>query len=423
MRQSPLVRALAASLLLVPLSAVAISDDEVNRALQFNFSNPGARSLALGGAFTGLADDATAAYANPAGLTILRAPELGLELRHTGFDTPFVSGGEIVNNPFNTSGVGEGIGSDSVTQASFASFVYPLESATLAVYYHRTGDFDGSIDAAPIEFVDTAGNFFDQYPAARGRISYEIENIGFAVGYKFSDAFSVGASIAYSDFTIDSVTERDDPPITIQRQNGNDDDVIFSVGALWALSPKLNLGLAYRSGGDFSYAANNELLVDPFGELNFTPGFKVPHVLSLGLAYRPSDAWLFSFDVNHIEYSRLSDNLVTVFNGELPPLSIDDGTEIRFGVEYALLEMSTPLFLRAGVWRDPDHRLAFDAQAPGDCSLDFALCAAAALYPSGDDETHFSVGIGWAFEKFQLDFAADLSDLVDTYSASGVVRF
>ena len=36
--------------------------------LEFNFSNPGARSLAMGGAFVGRADDASAAYANPAGL-------------------------------------------------------------------------------------------------------------------------------------------------------------------------------------------------------------------------------------------------------------------------------------------------------------------------------------------------------------------
>ena len=46
--------------------------------LQFDFVNPGAKSLALGGAFTGLADDATATFANPAGLTLLLGPELSL---------------------------------------------------------------------------------------------------------------------------------------------------------------------------------------------------------------------------------------------------------------------------------------------------------------------------------------------------------
>ena len=60
MRTSALSRALMVAFAALPTLAHAINDDEVNRVLQFNFSNPGARSLGLGGAFTGLADDATA---------------------------------------------------------------------------------------------------------------------------------------------------------------------------------------------------------------------------------------------------------------------------------------------------------------------------------------------------------------------------
>ena len=36
------------------------TDLEINAAVQFNFSTPGARSLGLGGAFLAIADDATA---------------------------------------------------------------------------------------------------------------------------------------------------------------------------------------------------------------------------------------------------------------------------------------------------------------------------------------------------------------------------
>src|ERR1041384_6737719 len=57
-------------------------DIESLSGLQFNFGNPGARSLAMGGAFLGLADDASAAEANPAGLTILRKPEVSIEVRN-----------------------------------------------------------------------------------------------------------------------------------------------------------------------------------------------------------------------------------------------------------------------------------------------------------------------------------------------------
>ncbi len=49
--------------------------------LEFSFSNPGARSLGFGGAFVALADDATAAYANPAGLVQLVEPEVSVEGR------------------------------------------------------------------------------------------------------------------------------------------------------------------------------------------------------------------------------------------------------------------------------------------------------------------------------------------------------
>jgi hypothetical protein len=50
-------------------------------SLEFSFSNPGARSLGFGGAFVALADDATAAFANPAGIVQIAKPELSLEGR------------------------------------------------------------------------------------------------------------------------------------------------------------------------------------------------------------------------------------------------------------------------------------------------------------------------------------------------------
>src|SRR5204863_6634438 len=68
---------------LVALPAAAQNTDiESLSGLQFNFGNPGARSLGMGGAFLGLADDASAAEANPAGLTILRKREVTLEVRN-----------------------------------------------------------------------------------------------------------------------------------------------------------------------------------------------------------------------------------------------------------------------------------------------------------------------------------------------------
>ena len=87
--------------------------------------NPGARSTAMGGAFVALADDATAALANPAGLLELSIPEVSFEFRSRHLNQ-FVEG--------------EGTWASATTNGlSFLSFVYPKEKWALAFYLHQSG--------------------------------------------------------------------------------------------------------------------------------------------------------------------------------------------------------------------------------------------------------------------------------------------
>ncbi len=88
LRSAP-VPAFLVSLVLGVAALGAQTNDEVHAGQQFSMAPPGARSLAMGGAFSGLADDATAAYANPAGLLWLRRPEVSVELRSNGHITRF----------------------------------------------------------------------------------------------------------------------------------------------------------------------------------------------------------------------------------------------------------------------------------------------------------------------------------------------
>ena len=64
----------------IPEARALVSIDQ-NLDFNFRFNNPGARANAMGGAFIALADDATAAYTNPAGLTILTKPEISIEYK------------------------------------------------------------------------------------------------------------------------------------------------------------------------------------------------------------------------------------------------------------------------------------------------------------------------------------------------------
>src|SRR5258706_11143834 len=74
-------RLIALVILLGAMPILAQSSAEVNAGIQFNFLNPGASHLGMGGAFIGGADDATAAYANPAGVINILRPEASLEGR------------------------------------------------------------------------------------------------------------------------------------------------------------------------------------------------------------------------------------------------------------------------------------------------------------------------------------------------------
>src|SRR5512145_2356232 len=137
---------------LVALSpALAQSNQEINAGVQFSFAPPGARSMALGGAFMGLADDATAAYANPAGLTILSKPEVSFELRSSKFTSVYTDMGSMPpRSPSGTgvdtiSGLVDGSLDDRVTSPSFVSVVFPKEKVAVALFRHELGNYKASI--------------------------------------------------------------------------------------------------------------------------------------------------------------------------------------------------------------------------------------------------------------------------------------
>jgi long-chain fatty acid transport protein len=94
------VLATAVALALAGLTgnAFAITDSEANAKFFVWLRKPGRKSsLGMGGAFVGLADDASAAYVNPSGLTQLVSPEVSAELRSERTDTTlrFQDGGNV----------------------------------------------------------------------------------------------------------------------------------------------------------------------------------------------------------------------------------------------------------------------------------------------------------------------------------------
>ena len=119
---------IALAILLLAAPILAQSSAEVNAGIQFNFLNPGASHLGMGGAFIGGADDATAAYANPAGVINILRPEVSLEGRVWTYGP---------SNPESGRGSGSptGIGVDKIGHIREATTQRPGPSAR-----HRADD-------------------------------------------------------------------------------------------------------------------------------------------------------------------------------------------------------------------------------------------------------------------------------------------
>ena len=175
-RCTRLVKVVACALLQVVVAAMAAAqiNDEINAGLQFNFSPPGARSLAMGSAFSGLADDATAAYSNPAGLLWLSRPEVSVEGRSRSFITVYPDIGSASGTP---RGVGIDARDDLVLAElesntegfSFLSFVHvPGKRWRVALYRHEFANFESKITSQGPFIRSTLASGETPQPTGRG---------------------------------------------------------------------------------------------------------------------------------------------------------------------------------------------------------------------------------------------------------------
>ena len=195
---------LLALLLAAATPAVAQSNAEVNAGIQFDFSLPGARSLAMGGAFVGLADDATAAWANPAGLTILNKKEVSAEFRGWNFTN-------FTTDRGHGFGVPSGIGADTVAglldtefedstaSLAFLSFVYPQPRWSVAAYRHQLSNFQARVQSSG-PFLDSGGDIDRADPFA-ANLRLKIVDYGVSFGFRVTSRLSVGAGLGLHDFS------------------------------------------------------------------------------------------------------------------------------------------------------------------------------------------------------------------------------
>ncbi|RMG43757.1 MAG: hypothetical protein D6718_11445 [Acidobacteria bacterium] len=428
--------------------ALALTDEEIFRDFPFNLQNPGGRALGIGGAFISLADDSSAAQANPAGLARLRRPELFAELRAFSHDASATR----ISVPLDTNvftgtlAAGADVDPAGAVRPAFLSYVLPgrlvsfgfsrMESLDVRARaknsFSVTGlrrVFDVGPDGRP---VPAGTEVVDQEAIAEADVATKIEQYNVAVSVALHRRFSIGLTAVFGRIDIDGRTDNlfrdrsvtDSVPVLDYATRIDDSDTALgaNVGILWRPTDHLSFGAVYRRGLRFEVretvpevGANAPSVREQFGA-EFANKIATPDSYGIGVAFRPTEPLTFFLDAVRVEYSDLLEGYIAglnriTFPDRETPFAVDDGTEIHFGVEKLFLAGSVPVAARIGVWTDPDHRIR--STAPG---LD-------QVFPAGDDLTHYSAGVGVTLDRIQFDFAVDRSRDSATMVASTIYRF
>jgi long-chain fatty acid transport protein len=424
--------------------------------LQFNFMTPGARSLGMGGAFMGAADDATTASANPAGLASLSLREVSAEARYQRVETPFLFGGRI-------SGTLSGLGLDTIAgpvygtdvddqgALAFLSLVVPLSHLTIAGYRHEVAKMENSFFAEGVfqrvTFGGVANDLARELPL-EGTRDISISSYGGAVGLRLGPQLAIGGGLALYTFDLDSDFARLNFPsifdpanrsaITATAlQDGNDVALAPNVGVLWSPATGIKIGGQFRKGPRFEFSQTDDV---PLNDVHVVREgrFKVPDVAGAGVEWRikgrddqapePGYALRILADYTRVQYSQLEEDFIDIqalTSGRPDQLHVDDANEIHGGVEVIVLRwrgrpIGKPIALRGGAWYDPDHAVRYEPTEAQD-ELDTLLSA---TLPGGKNLVHYTFGAGVALpHRIELNGAADFSSRTTYFTTSAVFRF
>jgi long-subunit fatty acid transport protein len=402
-----------------------LTDSETFSGFQFNFNNPGARSLGMGGAFVAVADDATAVIANPAGLTILQRPELSGEVKFTQFRNTFDAYSNTIPDAF-----GQNFDSrtfhDSVVTPSFFSFVYPTENLVVAAFVRELINYKSSFQTQGVFFQDPASAGVFQLFPVKSKLEIQAVDFGFGAGVNLEKQSpwlpNIGASLEFSVGRINSTLERYTVGFTsllrTETVDGTDLGVAFNVGTLWHPVKDMGVGFVYRRGPRYDMT---QTVTSAAGAVNTFPfGFKVPDVSAAGISYRFFERLTLGFEATYIQYSQLVKNFQVPFaDSHAQKYRVDDGLELHVGGEYIFFVKDIPMAARAGFFTDPDHKIRYTG-GPHDASE----AADRVLYQGGKQTYHGTAGLGIVpFPGVQFDFAGNYSENVREFSISTVFRF
>jgi hypothetical protein len=352
----------------------------------------------VGNAFIAVADDATAASWNPAGLIQLERPEISgvgsFFYRRDDFDDvahSFETGDSFLLHP--------GTDTTESQDANFLSVAYPFKilrrNMTVSLNYQRQFDFNRQFDlkgrhtyidpnypedtpvSSDLSFVlSQEGGLYALTPALAVQIIPTV-CLGAALNIWGSPFFQKSAWRS-ERVTVETYVVPETDPVetvrssTIEREDFRDfRGVNATFGLLWSITGRLSFGavmeVPFRATMDVDVEFEDPDVPpdDPdrlYGESQ-TVKMDFPWSYGFGLAYRPMDELTFSLDYMRVEWGDFvywdeSGKKYSVVTGEEVgedgKADVNATNAVRFGVEYLFIYPRIVWPLRAGFFYEPE---------------------------------------------------------------------
>ncbi len=262
-------------------------------ALGIRIADQDPAATARGNAFAATADNPSAIYYNPAGLTQLEGHHVRFGAYAIALDSQFTSPG--------------GVRFDTKSRVDFAPqfyYAYGMKEQPLAFGVGLYAPY-----GLGLEWPNNA-----QFGVVYGKMAYLRMNPVAAWQVHPTLSLAAGVALDYGDTEIrqQAVTTA---PNSVTRFTGTDTDVGFTLGMLWQPLKQHSMGVTYRSPTTMGFTGTGTTSGTGFidGTGSASAHFPFPRQVVIGYSFRPTPDWNLEFNADWTDWSRL-----TTVNFQLP---------------------------------------------------------------------------------------------------------
>lgn len=255
-------------------------------AIGFRLPNHDSEAVARGNAFTATADNPSAIYYNPAGITQLAGHQVSV-------------GSYLIATDFSYRSVtGSTAGTDTTPQA-VPHFYY--------TYSPQESDWSYGFGICAPYGLGVDWGTDNPFPtlAQKAKLLYASVNAVAARRILPNLSAAVGLTFNYSDVELERAIGFS--PNDQFRFNGDGHDFGLTFGLLWQADPKWSFGISYRSATEIDYKGRS--IAEPYSSYSrTTASIDFPMIIIGGVSFRPNADWNIEMNVDWTDWDVVNDS-------------------------------------------------------------------------------------------------------------------